>query len=142
MSPGILIGLALVLAVVALSLRPLWRAQQLRRRLSVGDDSEQLENLLFERETLLVALRDLHFDHSMSKLSDGDFTELDAQYRARAIDVLQQLDALGLAATDADDLTLDSWIEQAVAAVRGGQRASTRGREEPPAPSRPLPSDL
>jgi hypothetical protein len=48
-----------------------------------------------EKQALLKALKELDFDHQMGKVSAKDFAEIRAQYRARAIRVMRQLDASG-----------------------------------------------
>ena len=48
--------------------------------------------LLAEKQSLLVALKDLEAERDTGKLSEADFTELNARYRARARIVLKQLD--------------------------------------------------
>ena len=78
--------------------------------------------MLFEREATLIAIRDLKFDHEMGKLSDEDFAQLDARYRAHAIEILRQLDALGVVPDEQPvEDSLDEWIERAVMEVREGK---------------------
>jgi hypothetical protein len=50
-----------------------------------------------EREKTLVlrSIKDLEFDHAMGKVSDKDFSEMDARLRARAAGLMRQLDAGG-----------------------------------------------
>jgi hypothetical protein len=118
---AIISGLCLVLGLVLFTLRPLLEARQTRRVMLTAAPDQELENLLFEREATLTAIRDLQFDRAMGKLSEADFAELDARYRARAVAILQRLDALGAPSADAEEASeaaLDAWIEQAVAAAR------------------------
>lgn len=122
MSASILIGILLLLLVVAWVVRPLLVARQVRQRLESSAEAHTLETLLFERETVLHAIRDLEFDRDMGKLSDEDFADLDARSRARAVEILRHLDALGIAPEAAPPSdTLDAWIEQAVEEVRAGK---------------------
>lgn len=127
MSAGIVVGILVVLLVIALALRPLWASQRSRLRpVAERAESERLENLLFERETVLAALRDLQLDYQMQKLSEQDFAELDERYRARAIEILRELDSFGIAAeTLPEEAGLDGWIERAVAEVRQGKGRGT-----------------
>lgn len=135
MSWGILVGVLLVVVLIVWVARPLWQARAARQQLAVSSDNQRLENLLFEREAALLAIRDLQMDHDMGKLGDADFTELDARYRAHAIAILKELDTLGVvsdveSAAPADD-SLDAWIERAVAEARQGKRRiSTEGAAE------------
>lgn len=123
MSTGIIIGLLILLGVLAWVLRPLFVAQQARQQLESDENNQTLENLLFEREASLLAIRDLTFDHEMGKLSDEDFALLDERYRTHAIQILRQLDELGVTPEDEPvEDSLEQWIERAVADVREGRR--------------------
>jgi len=54
-----------------------------------GGRRKELER---EKQSLLKALKELDFDHQMGKVSDKDFNDISATYRARAIRVMRQLD--------------------------------------------------
>lgn len=114
-----LLALFIVTVILALVVRPLFAARSERQTL-LDDNGEELENLLFERESLLSALRDIRFDRDMGKLSEDDFSTLDARYRARTVDVLKQLDAMDAGADGEidDEDTLDAWIEAEVRSRR------------------------
>jgi hypothetical protein len=47
-----------------------------------------------EKRTLLKAIKEAEFDHAMGKLSKRDVDEMIATYRARAIDVIKELERL------------------------------------------------
>jgi len=47
-----------------------------------------------EKKTLLKAIKEAEFDREMGKLSKGDADEMIGIYRARAIEVIKELDAL------------------------------------------------
>jgi len=53
----------------------------------------QLEELRFEKETLLQAIKDLEFDLASGKLSPEDYAALRGRYETRAMAMLQELDA-------------------------------------------------
>ncbi|MGZ3441147.1 MAG: zinc ribbon domain-containing protein [Polyangia bacterium] len=57
-----------------------------------GKRRKELER---ETQSLLKALKELDFDHQMGKVSDKDFADIGATYRARAIRVMRQLDDAG-----------------------------------------------
>ena len=57
-----------------------------------GKRRKELER---EKQALLKALKELDFDHQMGKVSDKDFADISATYRARAIRVMRQLDEAG-----------------------------------------------
>lgn len=122
MTISIIIGIAILALTIAWVVRPLFTARQARQQLDADGNSQLLENLLFEREVSLVAIRDLKLDHEMGKLSDEDFAQLDTRYRAHAIQILRQLDELGVSSDDQPvEDSLDDWIERAVANVREGK---------------------
>jgi hypothetical protein len=45
-----------------------------------------------EKRALLIAIKELEFDHALGKLTASDFAALSGRYRARAVAVLRQLD--------------------------------------------------
>lgn len=78
-------------------------------RLATGRRRKELER---EKQALLKALKELAFDHEMHKISDEDFREFTARYRARATRVMRQLDE------GASDVA--ARIERDLAALRAG----------------------
>lgn len=58
--------------------------------------SRTLTGLLEQREAALAGLAELDFDRKLGNLSDDDYQNLRAHYRAQAIDVLKALDARGV----------------------------------------------
>lgn len=124
MTLEIVVGVLIILVVLLWVVQPLRRARINRLQNAAPPESQRLENLLFEREAALLAIRDLQLDHDMGKLSDSDFAELDTRYRAHAITILKELDGLGVAAPESEpaDASLDAWIERAVAEARQGKR--------------------
>lgn len=62
-------------------------------------------SLLEEKNALLRTLEELAFDRDVGKLSEPDYASLEAKTRARAKDVLRELDAeLGTFRADAEKL--------------------------------------
>ncbi len=59
---------------------------------ATGRRRKELER---EKQALVKALKELDFDHQMGKVSDKDFADIGAQYRARAIRVMRKLDDAG-----------------------------------------------
>jgi hypothetical protein len=114
-APVVMVCLA-YLAVVALILN-LWRTGAA----AVGsDDGEwgrplgaqgELEK---EKKTLLKAIKEAEFDFAMGKLSKHDSDSLIKQYRARAIEVIKELDHAG----DHAALSVREQIEREVKARR------------------------
>jgi hypothetical protein len=96
--PVVVIGVA-YLAVIA-TIANLWRVGT--AAVAPEDDSPgawarpvgarvELEK---EKKTLLKAIKEAEFDHEMGKLSKADADELIRMYRARAIEVIKELDRL------------------------------------------------
>ncbi len=56
---------------------------------ATGRRKKELER---EKTALLKALKELEFDYQMGKISDADYKEIGANYRARAVRVMRQLD--------------------------------------------------
>jgi hypothetical protein len=67
-----------------------------------------------EKKTLLKAIKEAEFDLAMGKLSKRDSESLIKQYRARAIDVIKELDRVG----DGTELSPREQIEREVKARR------------------------
>ena len=55
-----------------------------------------------EKRTLLKAIKEAEFDHLMGKLSDADAEKMIANYRARAIQVIRELEEPGMRGTIRD----------------------------------------
>jgi len=80
-----------------------------------------LENLIVQRDATYAAIKELEFDHAMSKLSDGDYKSLRAKYEAKAAAILQELDGLTASQKRRARAGLsDESIEQQVQQLRGG----------------------
>ena len=93
--------LFIALAALALVLTLLWLWQSLRLAFvhtlaapSTAAVSQERAALLAEKQSLLLALKDLEAEREAGKLSVADFNDLNAQYRKRAREVLHELDTL------------------------------------------------
>ncbi|HSR66922.1 MAG TPA: hypothetical protein VLU25_03180 [Acidobacteriota bacterium] len=53
---------------------------------------DKREQLLAEKEQLILNLKDIEMDYKMEKLSDEDYQRLKQEFEQRAIDVLRRLD--------------------------------------------------
>jgi predicted Zn-ribbon and HTH transcriptional regulator len=95
--PALFMGIAGVMATLALL--ALW--QSVRSALGAGPMPGTVGDatlpgraaLLDEKDALLRSIKDLAFEREVGKISDEDFRRLDADYRARAREVLRALDA-------------------------------------------------
>jgi uncharacterized membrane protein len=97
-SSAVFLGLAT--AALGWVLWLLWRAAQAMVREPAAVEAaavtgKRRKELEREKQALLKALKELDFDHQMGKVSAKDFAEISAQYRARAIRVMRQLDDAG-----------------------------------------------
>jgi len=84
---------ALVLGLIALwqSLRVMLLAQPSADDGSTSPDTRIM--LVNEKTTLLKAIKELEQERASGKISDQDYEAFNARYRARARDVLQELDS-------------------------------------------------
>jgi len=79
-----------------------------------------------EKKTLLKAIKEAEFDHEMGKLSKSDADAMIAQYRARAIAVIKELDrANGAKASDKRDA-----IEREVKARLAVETEAKKGKKK------------
>ena len=115
-----------------------------------ADDAEShLEELLERKDVIYGALKELDFDRTAGKLSDPDFLRLEAQYRERAIGVLQEIDALvetrdpeaDLSEADLSEAGLSEALEREILALRKAVRVedpspetAPDARDDPPEP--------
>jgi hypothetical protein len=127
----------LVIALLGRSAMSLLRGpQEAEVRVATGRRRKELER---EKQGLLKALKELEFDHEMHKISDGDYQDIAALYRARAVRVMRQLDEA--------QLDLRALVERD-AALRRGQRAGKQAAHvsngsaavKEPTPTPPAPS--
>ncbi len=86
---SLLLALALILLVAAFIARPLVeQTANHTGRTSTDDD------LIASRESILLELRDLDFDHSTGKVSDDDYQTQRARLMAKGAEILRALDQL------------------------------------------------
>lgn len=99
--PNLLPTVFIALCALALIATLYWLWQSLREVLvhvvpqgvQFGHVSKERAALLAEKQTLLLALRDLDAEREAGKLGEGDYEDLNARYRGRAREVLRELDA-------------------------------------------------
>lgn len=114
----ILIGLALLILTIPFVVGPL-----LRRADDGGTTDGGQTAVADKREQILVALRDLDFDHKIGKVTDEDYAALRAALLAQAAAVIE--------ADDRYRADIEAQIEAEVQARRSRHRLASRG-EAPP----------
>jgi hypothetical protein len=81
---------------LALALLAFWQSVRALFGRGVDDISAAIGGdraaLIDEKNSLLTALKDIEFERAVGKVSDADWKRLDAAYRARAKEVLAELD--------------------------------------------------
>lgn len=130
---GVLTAAALVAALVALwwSVRSTLGGAE-EAALDLGEDSSERTALLETKRSLLRALKDLEHERQVGKLDEVDYQRLSETYRARAKEVLAQLDQdLGPYLAKARALT-------GVAEVSGRAYRSKAASKAEKAPEAPL----
>jgi rRNA maturation endonuclease Nob1 len=98
--PNLLPTLFIIFGACALVVTLYWLWQSLRQTFAHVEEAQVATEttssaraaLLAEKQSLLVALKDLESERDNGKLSEADFSELNARYRARARSVLKALD--------------------------------------------------
>jgi hypothetical protein len=107
---------------VVLCGRFFWNAAMLAATEGIARDSEGFEltsgrvaELEREKRALLKAIKEVDFDREMGKMSEADAADITRVYRARAIDIIKELEGEGSAELDAD-APLDTVIDREVRA--------------------------
>lgn len=90
---------------------------------------EELDELIAQRDVVFQALRDLHFDRQVGKVTAEDFAVFEANLKDAAADALRAVDRWEAQA----DAALDATLERAIAARRAalttvGRTCPTCGR--------------
>lgn len=119
---GAFLGFAVLVAVVAIVIRPLVVGPSSRwsgPRSAFARQMDERARLLEQRVGLYSAIQELEFDHETGKVSDEEFARQRAELVEDGVAVLMQLDALAAAPAEADAEPL----EAAIAAMRRGEAA-------------------
>lgn len=125
----LLMGWAAILLVAYFLFRMAWTAADEHDDM---DDEEfwrpvgERDELEAEKRALIKAIKEIEFDHQMGKMSDADADELTRYYRARAIEVIKELESTG---GDDAELPLAERIQRDVEA----RMALSRRRKSKPA---------
>src|SRR5688572_25249646 len=87
---GIFLFLAFLVIVAAFVVWPLIIGRETTDRIKPS----KLQQLHAEREAVLIAIRDLDFDHQTGKLLEQDYTTQRELLLQRGVELLKQIDAL------------------------------------------------
>lgn len=141
--PVVIIGLG-YLAVVA-TVTNLWRVGV--AAVAPEDDSPDAwtrpigarGELEKEKKTLLKAIKEAEFDHEMGKLSKADADDLIRMYRARAIEVIKELDRLdaGAAGSARDQIQREVQARLAVDQGKASKKDKRKAAAAPKANAKP-----
>lgn len=97
----------------------------------VQDD--RLTELIARKDAVMVAIKELEFDHAVGKLSDEDFALYDQRLRAQAVALMKQIDQVA-PATSGLDTAMEAEIAQR-RKVAEPQRTAAPGPVAKPAPA-------
>ena len=116
-----MITLAIALVIIGsitLVAYPLFKRSEELDVAFVGLSDPVIENLVTQRDATYSAIKDLENDHTMGKLSDGDYRSLRAKYETKAVAILQELDGLGGSKSNGKAIANDESIESEIARLR------------------------
>lgn len=85
--------ISIILGSVLYILWPVWHTGQ-TFAISPNANNGQVEELFDQRDNLLAVIKDLELEHQMGKISSEDFEALQNNYRAKAIQVLENIDQI------------------------------------------------
>ena len=105
---SVIVAIGLAFLVGVFIARP-WLAQDPERMRLITPATE----LTAERETILLALRELDFDHLTGKITDDDYAPQRAALVARGVTLLQQLEEVAEAPPDAAENQLEAEVRAA-----------------------------
>ena len=91
-----LLGLWVLLAAVWLAVWPFFRGA----RALPDADAVELRDLRIEKELLLGEIHELELDWETGKLSEEDYRALEARLKARAVEVMREIDEREAAALE------------------------------------------
>ncbi|NIA28658.1 MAG: hypothetical protein GWP06_01940 [Actinobacteria bacterium] len=107
MSTLILFGL--LLAAAAYIAAPIIRKRP--DGVMLANPNHAIHDLESQKENLLAAIQELEFDYRSGKLSSEDFEHLNADYRKKAISVIQKIKRLDQKAADDIELQIKKYRE-------------------------------
>lgn len=113
MNLEVLLMLLIAVSVVAFVGEPWLHRQAAAAPADTAETADhRLEQLLLQKDTLYMAIRDLDFDFRTGKVDQKDYTSLRQQLETDALQILRQLDEVDPLAV------LDSELERQILALR------------------------
>ena len=85
--------IGVMVAVAYWVLIPLFRPRQ-SEDFSSGMKENRKKVLQQRKEAVYEAIKEMDFDYGMKKISEDDYNELKSQYKARALEILKELDTV------------------------------------------------
>jgi hypothetical protein len=85
---------AIVATTMGFVVWPYFQKKAVFRQQFSDPERNGLLDLIEQRDRLLTTLQEIEFDHETGKLSDGDYAEMRARYRSRAVRLLKEIDRL------------------------------------------------
>lgn len=90
-----------------------------------------------EKKTLLKQIKEAEFDQAMGKLSKPDAEQLILMYRARAIEVIKELDRLEAGHTETARQAIERELAARVLVENEKQKGDKRAKKKPAAAKKP-----
>jgi len=90
---ALILGALIAVAAVVVVALPFIRDNGEPELIDFGPESEEILELIEERDRALAALKELEFDHRTGKIDDEDYRETVGPLRRQAAEALQALDA-------------------------------------------------
>ena len=90
---ALVLGALIAVAAVVIVALPFIRDNGEPELIDFGSESEEILELIEERDRALAALKELEFDHRTGKVDDEDYRETVGPLRRQAAEALQALDA-------------------------------------------------
>jgi hypothetical protein len=129
---------ALGYLAVVLAIRNLWRVGA--AAVAPEDRSEEAWSRPFgergelekEKRTLLKSIKEAEFDQAMGKLSKPDAEQLIQMYRARAIEVIKELERLDAGDAETPRQRIEREVAARLAIVQGKEQAQKKAKGNEP----------
>jgi hypothetical protein len=89
---ALILGALIAVAAVVIVALPFLRDSGEPELIDFGPESDEILELIEERDRVLAALKELEFDHRTGKVDDADYRETVGPLRRQAAEAIQALD--------------------------------------------------